>query len=148
MRKQLRAHLEMEQLFGNSDISYRREFVKTLPRISLLILLSKQSIDLEENQLLNRMLKTLELPAEEFIISDLSQEGPESLIKKHRPKCIFTMGQVSKSLGIEDFSEEFSFSFNQIPVVSSFSARHLIDYPEDKRHSWQCLLIIKSLLKS
>jgi len=146
----------MEQLFGSSDISYRRQVItprfsplnERSPAVSLLVLLGEQTVDLQENQLLNRMLKTLELPAEDFVISDLKQYGADELIKKHRPKCIFTMGQVSKRFGIMDFSVVFSSKYNEIPVVSTHSPGHLLNYSEDKRHSWQCLLLIKSLLKS
>lgn len=154
LRQQLRAHLELERLFGISDV-YCGKIIESPCKknedffiFDLLVLLPHNEDSPKEKQLLQRMLATLEIEEKNQIIRPCHAQEIEELLKKFPARCILTMGQLVNHFTSLNLKDNFSCLYNKIPVFASHAPRHLLENPIDKKQSWKALQQLKNILKS
>jgi len=148
IKPQIRSYLELERLFGMSEIDSFEVKNGRNQGFSLLVLLPDKLTKEDEKQLLERMLGTLELRPEQYIIANLRHGGAATtLIGKYRPKSILAIGEVNEIFGMNDLKCNFSCKYGKIYVVGCYSPCHLLTNPGDKWQSWQSLLLLKSQLE-
>ena len=155
----------MEKLFGSSELLLEKQLKSTAPRpttsapakvkesvsypqYDLLVLLSDIPTDAAASNLLDKMLKTLEIGDKQLFVTSIRQQSVTSLIEKHQPKCLLAMGAAAEALKVHDFSKVFSRQMGNIQALGTWGPEHLLTHNEDKKHSWETLLLLKSLLKS
>lgn len=159
IKQQVRGYLEMEQLFGASEIHMnlcqkrpvyaetpKKEPLKPVSSISLMVVLETVDLADDQRQLLEKMLKTLEIDDSQLVITDLKQRSLDQQLEEKHPKTILALGKAAEFFGFSNFTDISSKKYKNISVLATWDPEHLMYHSEDKKHSWQILLLLKSLI--
>ena len=188
LRQQLREHINLEQLFGCSELFIPpqqhtpkqekitqkpekipeimvsepiseispslepsveepvQKKVASIPNKKLLVLLPKTPLPREEMDLLEKMLGAIGLKMEDVAILSDNEFNLDDLSEKYNSKALLAMGTAAFTFGIQDLGETRSQDVLDTQVLATFDPTHLLNHPEDKKVSWQSLLLLKEIL--